>query len=198
MKPAATSEIIVYGIRSVIRDLRTLFQLNSEDLRRLSDVELSHWVLEPANQAVTMSKLLRLYAKSSQSSQLQEYRGRDRCCFECKTLMSIYASLRDRLSQSNLWKTFVDIETPVVRIMLKMEDVGIHFDRRTCESLLHILRQHLKTVEDKAHQLVGHKFSLTSTKETSKVTFIQKILKSYFSKFVSSTGHHERCVPSVG
>ena len=72
MKPAATSEIIVYGIRSVIRDLRTLFQLNSEDLRRLSDVELSHWVLEPANQAVTMSKLLRLYAKSSQSSQLQE------------------------------------------------------------------------------------------------------------------------------
>ena len=159
-------EVIVYDIRVVIKDLRTLFN-SLIDTVLLRDVDLAQWLLDPSAQSATLQKLAKTYC-SSQQTQLSS-RGRNKVLQDCRFLLAIYNQLRRRLTEVELWTSFIEVEMPSVGILLRMEQVGIGFDRAESEKTLQLLRQHLKVLEEKAHLLAGRPFSLASSKETSKV-----------------------------
>lgn len=159
-------DFIVYDIRSTVKDLRSLFHhLINKMLFR--DVDLCQWLLEPSNASVSLQKLGRMY--SQQGSPSKTYRGRDKLLHDCCALLDIFHQLKQRLNQVDLLKPFIDVEMPMVNLMLRMEETGIAFNRPNCEQILQILRQHLKVLEESAHRIAGRPFSLTSTKETSKL-----------------------------
>ncbi len=55
--------LVVHGARATVQQLRRLLELSVERLAAaLADVDLAHWVLEPAHPAATLTQLLRLYA----------------------------------------------------------------------------------------------------------------------------------------
>ena len=159
-------EFVVYDIRSTVKDLRPLFHhLLNQMLFR--DVDLCQWLLEPSAASVSLQKLGRMY--SQQGSPSKTYRGREKLLHDCCALLDIFHQLKQRLNQFDLLKPFIDVEMPMVTVMLRMEETGIAFNRSNCEQILQILRQHLKMLEESAHRIVGRPFSLTSTKEITKV-----------------------------
>lgn len=159
-------EFIVYDTRSTTKDLRSLFHhLINEMLFR--DVDLCQWLLEPSNSPVSLQKLARVY--SQQGSPTKTYRGREKVLYECCSLLDIFHQVKQRLQKCELLQSFIELEMPLVMLMLRMEEIGMAFDRSGCESVLQILREHLKLVEEAAHRLAGRPFSLTSSKEISKV-----------------------------
>ena len=103
------------------------------------------------------------------------YRGRARCLCDCRVQLDIYERLKQHLRHNDLWQAYAAVEMPVVSIMLRMEDTGLGFDRTKCQRMLHLLRGHLKELEERAHRLAGRCFSLTNSKETTSV--ITKDLK---------------------
>ncbi|KZS21887.1 DNA polymerase theta [Daphnia magna] len=159
-------EFIVYDIRSTTGDLRSLFHhLINEMLFR--DVDLCQWLLEPSNPSVSLQKLVRMYGQ--QGSPTKTYRGREKVLHECCSLLDIFHQMKQRLHQNELLQSLIELEMPLVMLMLQMEEMGIAFDRSSCESVLQTLREHLKMLEETAHRLAGRQFSLSSSKEVSKV-----------------------------
>ena len=161
------SKLVVLDIRTTVKDLRSVFfhLVNQVDWQ---DLELCHWVYEPASPAMTLNKLSKMYISSS-TSPTKSYRGRTRSVADCRTQLDIYERLSGHLRRNDLWQAFTDVEMPVVSIMLRMEDVGIGFDRSRCESMLNLLRHFLKKLEEKAHALAGRSFSLSNSRETTSV-----------------------------
>ena len=160
-------ELVVYDIRAVTKDLRILFQHSINELL-FRDVDLAQWLLDPSAPSATLQKLAKMYCSAQQQTQSSN-RGRAKVLHDCRSLLTIFNQLRHRLIEVDLWTSFVEVEMPSVAILLRMEQVGIGFDRAECESTLRILREHIKILEEKAHLLAGRSFSLTSSKETSKV-----------------------------
>ena len=162
------TELIIYDIRSTTRDLRSLFPPKVVNRLPLRDVDLCHWILDPAGPPATLQKLAKLCSQRSSPSRAS-HRGRDKTLHECRSLLDIHEHLRSRLTEEKLWKALVDVEMPAASIMLRMEETGMAFDRPYCESILQLLRQRLKEMEETAHRLAGRPFSLTSTKEVGRV-----------------------------
>ena len=159
-------EFLVYDIRLTTNDLRPLFHnLLNEMLFR--DVDLCQWLLEPSSSSVSLQKLSKMY--SQQGSPTKTFRGREKILHECCSLLDVFHQIKQRLGKEELLQPFIDVEMPVVAVMLRMEQTGIAFDRPNCELILQILRNHLKMLEEAAYRLAGRPFSLTSTKEVSKV-----------------------------
>lgn len=167
LSSAKKKDLIIHDIRSVTKDLRSILPAKVVNALPLRDVDLCHWILEPSNTSTTLQKLAKMCSQSG--SPFKAHRGRDKVLHECRSLLEIHHYLRQRLMEEKLWRPFVDVEMPVVSIMLRMEEVGMAFDKAGCESTLQVLRQHLKQLEETAHRLAGRPFSLTSTKETAKI-----------------------------
>ena len=63
----------------------------------------------------------------------------------------------------------LDVEMPVVLCVAKMELAGIGFDSEVVKMLQEKLREEMATLEQRAYQLAGRSFSLTSPTDTARV-----------------------------
>ena len=156
--------IVVHDIRTLLKDLQVMLQ-ESVDADPFLDVELCHWLLD-ANQSVSLDKLFRLYTGETSSS---TYCGKDRSSYQCLQLMETYRQLESRLNKDQLWKLCIDMEVPVMAIMLRMERRGIAFHRSCCESVLQLLRQHMHGLEQSAYDIVGRTFNISSSKQVNQI-----------------------------
>ena len=167
-------QLVVLDVRSAVKDLRLLLPRSTFKDVELLDVELCHWVYQPSSTPMTLNKLSKMYTKSLVSP-TKGYRGRSRCLCDCRVQLDIYERLGQHLRRNDLWQAYIGVEMPVVSIMLRMENVGMAFNRAGCQSILQLLRAHLKELEEGAHRLAGRSFSLANSKETTAV--ITKDLK---------------------
>ena len=159
-------EVVIYDTRQVMKDIKELCQCTVAGIA-FRDVDLGHWILEPTNASVTISKLSKIHG--SQSSPSKTLRGQRKVFHECAALLEIYSSLKQRLMKEQLFIAYIEVEMPVVMKMLEMENYGIAFNRSTCEDVINVIRQHLKKLEEEAHRIAGRPFSLTSVKDCAKI-----------------------------
>jgi DNA polymerase theta len=99
--------------------------------------------------------------------------GRLRACLESVLVNSVMTCLLRQLADVGLHQSFVDVEMPSLLILTKMELNGMGFNLVASEDQKSMIQAKLSALEDRAYQLAGHPFSLTSVDDVGQVLFVE-------------------------
>ncbi len=87
--------------------------------------------------------------------------------------------LNQVLKENNLFDLFMDIEIPLVPILLEMEIAGIKIDINRFHYLLSEVESEIQEIETKIYALAGEKFNIRSSKQLANILFKKLGLRSY-------------------
>jgi DNA polymerase-1 len=90
---------------------------------------------------------------------------------EAATVARLVGPLRDRLERDGLLSLHDVVERPLVRVLARMEVVGIGVDREELRRIAGELAGDVKALEAEVHQLVGHEFNVNSTPQLRTVLY---------------------------
>ena len=91
------------------------------------------------------------------------------------------------LSARGLSPLYDDIERPLVRVLARMEEVGIRVDEDYLRTLTKHLTEEARQLETEIQELAGEPFLVNSTKQLREILFVklglapQKRIKTGFS-----------------
>ncbi|MGB5722292.1 MAG: DNA polymerase I, partial [Woeseiaceae bacterium] len=86
--------------------------------------------------------------------------------------LQLHATLWRQLGeQPSLQKVYEEIEQPLVRVLLEMEELGVLIDRKMLTTQSGELAKTMAKLETKAHELAGGPFNLGSPKQLQQILF---------------------------
>ncbi len=86
-------------------------------------------------------------------------------------LRRLASQLRDQLADGALLSVYRDIEAPLVRVLLGMEERGIELDVSFLASMSAELAEDLVTLENEIYELAGDRFNINSPRQLGEVMF---------------------------
>ena len=96
--------------------------------------------------------------------------------------------LAEELRRHNLWSLFVEVEMPLVPVLVRMEMVGVAVDVAVLREMSIVLGRGIARMEDEIHGQVGHRFNIGSPQQLGQVLFEQlKLPKTRKTKLGYST-----------
>ncbi|MBT8090792.1 MAG: DNA polymerase I [Gammaproteobacteria bacterium] len=88
--------------------------------------------------------------------------------------LQLHGALWEKLcEQPTLQKVYEEIEQPLVRVLLEMEETGVKVDRKMLTRQSGELAKKMAGLETKAHELAGGPFNLGSPKQLQQILFEQ-------------------------
>ena len=81
--------------------------------------------------------------------------------------------LADDLARLGLARLFEDVELPLVRVLVEMEEAGIVVDVQYLADLAREFAREVARIEREAHDAVGHDFGITSPKQLEQLLFTE-------------------------
>ncbi|KAK3555997.1 hypothetical protein QTP86_034344 [Hemibagrus guttatus] len=109
---------------------------------------------------------LGIYGDSSHS-------GRYRAAVESVLIFRAMAQLNVLMEKEGFLDVFQRVEMPTQYCLALLELNGIGFSVAECEAQKHVMQAKLTDLENKAYQLAGHSFSLTSPEDVAEVLFLE-------------------------
>ena len=106
-------------------------------------------------------------------SQLVEY-----ACADADYTFQLYQRFAPQLKQENLSRLFYTVEVPLVKIVAKMEDFGVHLDAEKIVALQGQLKEESKTIVNEIYELAGKPFDINSPTQLSALLFDKLGLES--------------------
>ena len=86
--------------------------------------------------------------------------------------LQLHGTLWSKLGEiESLRKVYVDIEQPLVPILLEMEETGVLIDRKMLATQSNELAKKMVELEKEAHELAGGPFNLSSPKQLQQILF---------------------------
>ncbi len=98
----------------------------------------------------------------------------DLAAYACEDVIvtwRLFDKLMPSLEEPSIKRVFYEIEMPLLPILEKMERVGIQLDREYLRSLGEKLREDLRSIEKKTHELAGREFNIASPAQLQQVLF---------------------------
>lgn len=98
----------------------------------------------------------------------------DLAAYACEDVIvtwRLFDKLMPSLEEPSIKRVFYEIEMPLLPILEKMERVGIQLDREYLRSLGEKLREDLRSIEKKTHELAGREFNVASPAQLQQVLF---------------------------
>jgi DNA polymerase-1 len=96
--------------------------------------------------------------------------------------------LEEELRHHNLWPLFVDVEMPLVPVLVRMEMVGVAVDVAVLREMSIVLGREIARMEDEIYGQVGHRFNIGSPQQLGQVLFEElKLPKTRRTKLGYST-----------
>lgn len=83
----------------------------------------------------------------------------------------LYPRYIKRLKAENLYELFSTVEIPLLFVLSKMEETGVHVDVNYLKELSIRYRQRANEISRQIYELVGSTFNINSTQQLSKVLF---------------------------
>jgi DNA polymerase-1 len=83
----------------------------------------------------------------------------------------LHEPLSAALEARGLSRLYDEIERPLVRVLARMEDVGVRVDAAYLSDLVGALTEEVKTLDAEIQELAGHPFVVNSTKQLRTVLF---------------------------
>jgi DNA polymerase-1 len=90
---------------------------------------------------------------------------------EGREVAALAAGYRERLDAQDMGRLHDDIETPLVRVLAKMEVAGIGIDRVELTKISGELKASAATLQAKVQELAGHEFNVNSTQQLRTVLY---------------------------
>ncbi len=90
---------------------------------------------------------------------------------EACDVVGIADGFRRRLRQEDMVLLHDDIETPLVRVLAKMEVAGIGIDREELQEIADSLKASAATLQAEVQELAGHEFNVNSTPQLRTVLY---------------------------
>ncbi len=90
---------------------------------------------------------------------------------EAADVVGMAAGFRRRIASEDMVSLHDDIETPLVRVLAKMEVAGIAVDRGELQSIADSLTASAATLQEEVQKLAGHEFNVNSTPQLRTVLY---------------------------
>ena len=90
---------------------------------------------------------------------------------EAADVVGMAAGFRHRIASEDMERLHDDIETPLVRVLAKMEVAGIAVDRGELQSIADSLGASAATLQQEVQKLAGHEFNVNSTPQLRTVLY---------------------------
>ena len=90
---------------------------------------------------------------------------------EAADVVGMAAGFRRRIASEDMVSLHDDIETPLVRVLAKMEVAGIAVDRGELQSIADSLTASATTLQEEVQKLAGHEFNVNSTPQLRTVLY---------------------------
>ena len=90
---------------------------------------------------------------------------------EAADVASMAAGFEQRIASEGMVRLHDDIETPLVRVLAKMEVAGIGIDRGELQEIADSLAASAATLQDEVQKLAGHEFNVNSTPQLRTVLY---------------------------
>ncbi|MEA2662521.1 MAG: polymerase [Chloroflexota bacterium] len=87
--------------------------------------------------------------------------------------LRLAALYRDELDRLGLEKLFLEIELPLVDVLVRMEEAGIKVDTTYLATLATEFTGEVARIEREAHEAVGHAFAINSPKQLQELLFTE-------------------------
>jgi DNA polymerase-1 len=150
------------------------------------DTMLAEWVIDPSTRAlglkamafnrlgVEMTPITDLIGKGKTQITMDRVpiaEAAPYACADADMTLRLVEPLTADLHEREQWDLFVDIEMPLVPILMQMEAAGVKLDVGYLHQMSESLNQEQAAIEQRIHELVGHEFNINSTKQLSQVLY---------------------------
>jgi DNA polymerase-1 len=178
--------VINSGKPIVCHDAKPLMRVlleDSVDLQHLSlDTAIASYLVNPSRSsyslaAVAIDVLGREPSTSTESDGQFDFGGTDdsvRSCAEAAFFTSLLAPvITQQLEAIHNESLYADIENPLVRVLAKMEHVGIAVDKKELESIRDRLTAETVELTQKLHGIAGRTFNLNSPTQLREILYTE-------------------------
>ena len=178
--------VINSGKPIVCHDAKPLMRVlleDSVDLQHLSlDTAIASYLVNPSRSsyslaAVAIDVLGREPSTSTESDGQFDFGGTDdavRSCAEAAFFTSLLAPvITQQLESIHNESLYADIENPLVRVLAKMEHVGIAVDKKELESIRDRLTAETVELTQKLHGIAGRTFNLNSPTQLREILYTE-------------------------
>jgi DNA polymerase-1 len=182
----AVVSLLNSGKPIICHDAKPLMRMlleDSVDLHYLSlDTAIASYLVNPSRSsyslaAVSVDVLGREPSTSSESDGQFDFGGTDdsvRACAEAAFFTSLLAPvITQQLEAIHNQSLYADIENPLVRVLAKMEHVGIAVDRKELESIRDRLTAETVELTQKLHGIAGRSFNLNSPTQLREILYTE-------------------------
>ena len=182
----AVTSLLNSGKSIVCHDAKPLMRMlleDSVDLQYLSlDTAIASYLVNPSRSsyslaAVSVDVLGREPSTSSESDGQFDFGGTDdsvRSCAEAAFFTSLLAPvITQQLEAIHNQSLYADFENPLVRVLAKMEHVGIAVDRKELESIRDRLTAETVELTKKLHDIAGRTFNLNSPTQLREILYTE-------------------------
>jgi len=179
-------KVLTSGIPIVSHDAKQLMRAllaDSVDLRHLVlDTAIAAYLVNPSRSsyslaAVSADVLGREPATSSESDGQFDFGGTDdavRACAEAAFFTALLAPvLTEQLKAIHNESLYSDIENPLVRVLAKMEHVGIAVDHAALEGIRDRLTEETVSLTSSLHDIAGRAFNLNSPTQLREILYTE-------------------------
>ncbi|KAF5906965.1 DNA polymerase theta, partial [Clarias magur] len=153
------------------------------------DPKVACWLLDPGSKECTLHNMVTNY--TPQDLPLLEgispgqgveslgiygdscHSGRYRAAIESVLIFRVMTQLNVFMEKDGFLDAFQRVEMPTQYCLALLELNGIGFSVAECEAQKHVMQAKLSDLENKAYQLAGHSFSLTSPEDVAEVLFLE-------------------------
>ncbi|KAK3610435.1 hypothetical protein CHS0354_016612 [Potamilus streckersoni] len=160
------------------------------------DPMVAMWILDPDRPAMSFPQIVTTLNLTQQISTLSMATiNRD-----LRNLSAVMKELYQRLMAQDMWELFYKVEMKLTPVLAAMEITEFKIDTSILGNFSDILKKKLLQLEEKAHECVGHTFSLTSHPQLRQVLFEELRLNAMLpqtTKLTKTSVGHEPSTSEV-
>ena len=167
---------------------RRLFEAGKPEALLFKDTELAAWLLDPGRGDYPLDYVGAAVLGQSVSDDPAE---------QVRALPHLWAALEERLEATGQKSVQVEIEEPLTPVLAAMEVAGVFLDPAVLNALSREAGNEMLTIQQRAHEVVGHGVNLQSPKQLREVLYGElKLVPS--GKKTSKTKEHSTNEDALG
>ncbi|MCF8345667.1 MAG: DNA polymerase I [Bacteroidales bacterium] len=186
MKKLFSRENVLVVGQNLKYDFHILKNYNIEVKGRLFDTMVAHYLLEPDRKHSIDAMALEYFdyqkirteeligkkgSNQRRFSDLDVEVVKEYACEDADIAWQIYEKLAAELKGSQIGSLAMEIEMPLVRVLMEMEHHGVSLNKEALDDFADDLREELIQIEEQIFKLAGHEFNVGSPKQLGEVLF---------------------------
>jgi DNA polymerase-1 len=163
--------VLGHGVKEAMRSLLPLgidltgLEMDTAVAAYLLDASTGEYELEQLREQSGQLSLEIVEAGETAAELAREASG------EAADVAGMAASFRQRLRREDMVMLHDDIETPLVRVLAKMEVAGIGIDRAELQTIADSLKESVVSLQGEVQRHAGHEFNVNSTPQLRTVLY---------------------------